>query len=73
MSQEHKDSMKKIEMDLKKFMINQSNKAFDEGVMTVIDTLRGAMGVSGLKFIPPMWLDTIEEEVKKKLLKASKS
>ena len=61
----NKDSMEKIKIDMLKYITKKSNKSFYEGSMTVIRTLRGAMDASGLEYIPKMWLETIEEQIKK--------
>ena len=58
-------AMKIAEEELRKLFIKTSHKGFYEGEMTVIQILSDAMKISELEYIPKMWLDTAEKEVKR--------
>jgi len=58
-----------VDNELKDEITNMLQRARMEGVISggkfVVDTLREAMEVSGLDYVPKMWIDTAERELEK--------
>ena len=60
-----KEMEEKLTKELSEFMIENARKSFNSGASAVVEILREAMKKSGLDYVPKMWIDTAEREVKK--------
>ena len=51
------------ENEIKQMFIESKDRAYFNGGMAIIKTLRGAMAVSGLDYVPKQWIDTAAKEL----------
>lgn len=70
MSKECESSFDKfVDGEMKEMLTDMLKRTRMEGVISggqyVIKTLREAMEISGLDYVPKMWIDSAEEELKK--------
>lgn len=56
---------KELVEDLENMFKDTSSKSFNAGAEAVVEILKQAMKVTGLKYVPALWLDTAAKKIKK--------